>query len=187
MKINAVAIRVGNVLEHKGKLWVVSKTMHTQPGKGGAFMQVEMKDVKSGTKLNERFRSDENVERARLDTKDYQYLYMEGDNLALMDQQTFEQISLPKELLGEAAVFLQDGMNIIVEMYDEKPITATLPEQVVLEITEAEPVVKGQTASSSYKPAILENGVRIMVPPFIEAGTKVVVNTSTQEYIERAK
>lgn len=187
MKINAVSIRVGNVLEHKGKLWVVSKTMHTQPGKGGAFMQVEMKDVKSGTKLNERFRSDESVEQARLDQKDYQYLYMEGDNLALMDQESFEQISLPKDLLGDAAVFLQDGMKLIVEMYDEQPITARLPDQVTLEITEAEPVVKGQTASSSYKPAILENGVRIMVPPFIEAGTRVVVNTSTQEYVERAK
>lgn len=187
MKINAVSIRVGNVLEHKGKLWVVSKTMHTQPGKGGAYMQVEMKDVKSGTKLNERFRSDESVEQARLDQKDYQYLYAEGDNLALMDQESFEQISMSKDLLGDAAVFLQDGMKLIVEMYDEKPISARLPDQVILEIVEADAVVKGQTASSSYKPAILENGVRIMVPPFIEAGTKVVVNTSTQEYVERAK
>lgn len=187
MKINAVQIRPGNVLEHKTKLWVVSKIQHTQPGKGGAFMQVEMKDIQSGTKLNERFRSDETVERARLDQKDYQYLYDEGDTLALMDQQTFEQISVDKALFGDSIVFLQDGMKIIVELYEERPISATLPEHVTLTITEAEPVVKGQTAASSYKPAILENGVRILVPPFIEAGTKVIVNTGTQEYFERAK
>ena len=187
MKINAVQIRPGNVLEHKAKLWVVSKIMHTQPGKGGAYMQVEMKDIKSGTKLNERFRSDETVERARLDQKDYQYLYDEGETLALMDQQTFEQISVDKSLFGDAIVFLQDGMKIIVELHEDKPVSATLPDYVTLEIVESEPVVKGQTASSSYKPAKLENGVRIMVPPFIEAGTKVVVNTATQEYFERAK
>jgi elongation factor P len=187
MKINAVQIRPGNVLEHKNKLWAVSKIMHTQPGKGGAYMQVEMKDIKTGTKLNERFRSDETVERARLDQKDYQYLYDEGETLALMDQESFEQISVDKSLFGDAIVFLQDGMKIIVELHEEKPVSATLPDYVTLQIVEAEPVVKGQTASSSYKPAILENGVRIMVPPFIESGTKVVVNTATQEYFERAK
>lgn len=187
MKINAVQIRPGNVLEHKSKLWVVTKIMHTQPGKGGAYMQVEMKDIKAGTKLNERFRSDETVERARLDQVDYQYLYDEGETLALMDQKSFEQISVEKELFGDAIVFLQDGMKIIVEMHEEKPVSATIPDTVILEIVEAEPVVKGQTASSSYKPAKLENGVRIMVPPFIESGTKVVVNTATQEYMERAK
>ncbi len=187
MKIEAVSIRPGNVLEHKNKLWLVTKIQHTQPGKGGAYMQVEMKDLRSGTKLNERFRSAEAVERARLDTKDYQYLYTDGDMITLMDSETYEQISLHKDLVGESAVFLQDGMKIVLESHDGNPIHASLPEHVALTITEADPVVKGQTAASSYKPAILENGVRVMVPPFIGSGDKVVVNTSSFEYVERAK
>jgi elongation factor P len=187
MKIDGVAIRIGNVLEHKNRLWVVTKTQHVKPGKGGAFNQVEMKDVKSGTKLNERFRSDETVERVRLDQIDYQFLYAEGDKLHFMQQESFEQVELDAEILGERLPFLQDGMMVIVESYEGDPISVEIPEHVTLQITETEPVVKGQTASSSYKPAILSNGVRIMVPPFINVDDKVVVNTTEATYVERAK
>ncbi|MDI9638474.1 elongation factor P [Geitlerinema splendidum] len=187
MKINGNAIRPGNIIQHNNRLWVAVKIQHTQPGKGGAYLQVELKDIRDGTKLNERFRSSESVERVRLDEKEYQFLYEEGDAVALMDQETFEQIHLPKSLLGESLPFLKDGMIITVVSYEGDIVGAELPETVVMEIVEAEPVVKGQTASSSYKPAILENGVRIMVPPHIEAGTKVVVNTADGSYVERAK
>lgn len=188
MKIDGVSIRPGNVLQHKGQLWVVVKTQHTQPGKGGAYMQVEMKDIRNGTKLNERFRSAETVERVRLDQKDYQYLYNDGDMLHFMDQETFEQIALAADVLDEMQqAFLQENMKVIIESHEGEAISVTLPDQVVLEIVEADPVVKGQTAASSYKPAKLENGIRILVPPFIESGTKVVVNTATGEYVERAK
>ncbi len=188
MKIDGVAIRTGNVLQHKGDLYVVTKTQHTQPGKGGAFMQVEMKGVTSGTKLNERFRSDEKVERVRLDQKDYQFLYADGEMLTFMDTDNYEQITLNQDILGDGQLqFLQDGMMVTVESHEGKPLSVTLPEQVTLEIKEADPVVKGQTAASSYKPAVLENGVRIMVPPFISSGEKVVVSTVDSTYIERAK
>ncbi|MDF3047673.1 MAG: elongation factor [Candidatus Midichloriaceae bacterium] len=187
MKIIANDIRVGNLLEHEGKLWVVLKTMHTQPGKGGAFMQVEMKDIRSGTKQNIRFRSSENVTRANLDQKTYQYLYENSGNLELMDKINYEQISLAKDLAGENFAFLQEGMDITVEFYGEEPISITLPELVTLEVEECEPVVKGQTATSSYKPAKLENGVRISVPQFINPGDKIVVRVETKEYMERAK
>jgi len=187
MKINAVSIRPGNVLEHKNKLWAVTKIQHTQPGKGGAYMQVEMKDIKSGTKLNERFRSAEDVERVRLDQKNYQYLYMDGDLLTLMDPDSYEQVSVTKELVGEPIVYLKDGMMISVESYEGKPVSATLPETAVQEVAEADPVVKGQTAASSYKPAVLDNGVRVLVPPFIATGDKIVVRTADSTYVERAK
>ncbi len=188
MKIDGVQVKPGNILEHKGKLWVVTKTQHVKPGKGGAFNQVEMKCITDGTKLNERFRSDEKIERVRLDQKDYQFLYEEGDSLVFMDIQNYEQIQVSKDLLDDdRSKFLQDSMIVQIESYEEKPLGVSLPEQVVLQITETEPVVKGQTAASSYKPAILENGVRVMVPPFIEAGERVVVNTNDIEYVERAK
>lgn len=187
VKIIANDIRPGNILEHNGKLWQVAKIMHTQPGKGGAYMQVEMKDIKTGTKLNERFRSSETVEKARLDTKDFQYLYGDDDSITLMDLESYEQLHVPKTIVGDAAPFLQDGMKIVVELYEEKPLQAYLPETVILEIVEADAVVKGQTAASSYKPAILENGVRVLVPPFIESGTKIVVRTADATYVERAK
>lgn len=187
MKINAIDIRPGNILEHKGKLWAVTKIMHTQPGKGGAYMQVEMKDIKSGTKLSERFRSSENVERARLDQKSFQFLFIEGNNLTLMDMESYEQILVNKDILGDQEPFLQDNMMVTVEFHESEPISATLPDTVILEVTEAEAVVKGQTASSSYKPAILENGVKIMVPPFIGSGDKLVVKTATAEYVKRAE
>lgn len=187
MKISGNAIRPGNIIQHKNRLWVAVKTQHTQPGKGGAYLQVELKDIRDGTKLNERFRSSESVERVRLDEKEYQYLYEEGNSIALMDPESFEQLHLQKNLLGDSLPFLKDGMMLTVVSHEGDIVGAELPESVVMEIVEAEPVVKGQTASSSYKPAILENGVRIMVPPHIEAGVKVVVNTADGTYIERAK
>lgn len=187
MKIDGVSIRIGNVLQHKNRLWVVTKTQHTQPGKGGAYMQVEMKDIRDGTKLNERFRSAETVERVRLDQKDYQYLYDDGDLLHFMNNDDFEQITIKSELVGENVAFLQEGMMVTVESFDNDPIGVQLPTQVTCEIVEADPVVKGQTAASSYKPAVLDNGLRVMVPPFIESGTRIVVNTEDRTYVERAK
>lgn len=187
MKIDAGSIRVGNLLEYEKNLWVVLKTMHTQPGKGGAYMQVEMKDIVNGTKNNVRFRTADTVEKVRLDQKTYQYLFMEGEDVTLMDNETYEQISIAQDLFGDQLKFLQDNMEITVELYDDKPISVLLPETLVVKVKECEPVVKGQTAASSYKPAILENDVRIMVPPFIEAGEKVLIRTADIEYLERAK
>ncbi len=186
MKIQGNEIKPGNVLKHKDQLWVVTKVEHVKPGKGGAYAQVEMKSVVGNTKLNERFRSSEMVERVRLEQKDYQYLYEQGDMLVFMDMETYEQIELPKDFLGDRAAFLQDGMTVTVESHEGKPLGVQLPLHVTLEVVEAEPVVKGQTAASSYKPAVLENGVRIMVPPFISAGEKIVVNTQDLTYVRRA-
>jgi len=188
MKIDGNAIRPGMVIEHQNRLWRAVKTQHTQPGKGGAYLQVELKDVRDGTKLNERFRSSEKVERARLDQKEFQYLYSDGGICTFMDNETYEQISLNEDQIGEDQVaYLQDGMTVIIESHEGDPIAVQLPDTVVLEVTEADAVVKGQTASSSYKPAVLENGVKILVPPHIEAGTRVVVNTAEGTYVERAK
>lgn len=186
MKISGVDIRPGNIIEYEGGLWRAVKIQHTQPGKGGAYMQVELKNLIDGRKTNVRFRSSETVERVRLDTKDFQFLFAEGDQLTFMDKETYDQVSLPRDLLGEAADFLQDGMDVIMETYEEKPISVQLPEQVEALIVEADAVVKGQTASSSYKPAILDNGVRIMVPPHIASGTRVVVDVYEREYVRRA-
>lgn len=187
MKINGNEIKPGNVIEHKGGLWVAVKTNAVKPGKGGAFNQVELKNLIEGTKLNERFRASETVEKIRLEQKDYQYLYAEGDMLVFMDQNTYEQLELQQEFVGERSAFLQNGMGVRVEMYEEKPIGIALPDQVTLEITEADPVVKGQTVSSSYKPAVMENGIRVMVPPFIEAGERIIVDTNEITYIRRAE
>lgn len=187
MKISANSIRPGNVLEHNKKLWVVGKISHTQPGKGGAYIQVEMKSLKDGNKLNERFRSAEDVERAYLDEAVYQFLYMDGDNLTLMDLNSYEQILIAKDLVGDPVVFLQDEMMVTVVSHEGSPIGVQLPEDVTLEVSETEAVVKGQTAASSNKPAILENGVRVMVPPFISTGDKLVIKTADRVYVERAK
>lgn len=187
MKIDGVSIRVGNVLQHKNRLWVVTKTQHTQPGKGGAYMQVEMKDIRDGTKLNERFRSAETVERVRLDQRDFQYLYDDGELLNFMNNEDFEQVTISKELVGDQAAFLKEGMMVVVESFEGDPIGVQLPDQVVCEVMEADPVVKGQTAASSYKPAIIDNGLRVMVPPFIATGDKIVVATADCTYVERAK
>jgi len=186
MKINGNEIRPGNVIEHKGGLWAAVKTQAVKPGKGGAFNQVELKNLIDGTKLNERFRASETVERVRLEQKDYQYLFAEGDMLTFMDLETYDQISLPADFIGERAAFLQDGMTVVLESHEGKPIAVDLPDQVTLEVVEAEPVVKGQTAASSNKPAKLENGMRIMVPPFVEVGEKIIVDTNEIVYLRRA-
>ena len=187
MKINGNAIRPGNIIEHKGRLMRAVKLQQVKPCKGGAFAQIELKDIRDGTKMNERFRADESVERVRLDQVDYQFLFADGDMLTFMHLETFEQIELNADLVGEPLPFLQENMEVTIELYEEEPISISLPESVVLEVTEADAVVKGQTASSSYKPAMLENGVKIMVPPHIGVGTKVVVNTADGTYMERAK
>lgn len=186
MKISGVDIRPGNIIEYEGGIWRAVKTQHTQPGKGGAYMQVEMKNLIDGRKTNVRFRSAEVVERVRLDTKDFQYLYAEDDQLVFMDKENYDQVQLPRDLLGDAAAFLQDGMDVTMELYEDRPISVQLPEQVEATIMEADAVVKGQTASSSYKPAILDNGVRIMVPPHIGTGTRVIVDVYEQSYVRRA-
>ncbi len=186
MKISGVDIRPGNILEYEGGIWKVAKTQHTQPGKGGAFMQVEMKNLIDGRKTNVRFRSQDTVEKVRLDTKDFQYLYAEGDDLVFMDKDSFEQITIAKDVVGEAHEFLQDGMDVVLELWEERPISVELPETIEATIVEADAVVKGQTASSSYKPAILDNGVRVMVPPHITSGTKIVVHVYDREYVRRA-
>ncbi|MDF2373494.1 MAG: elongation factor P [Rhizobiaceae bacterium] len=186
MKINGNEIRPGNVVEHNGSLWVAVKTNAVKPGKGGAFNQVELKNLLDGTKLNERFRASATVEKVRLEQKDFQFLYEQGEMLVFMDNETYEQLELQQEFVGDRAKFLQDGMKVTVELYEEKPIGIRLPDQVVLTIAEADPVVKGQTATSSYKPAVMENGVRVMVPPFIDAGERILVDTNEITYIRRA-
>jgi elongation factor P len=183
MKISGVDIRPGNILEYEKGIWKVAKTQHTQPGKGGAFMQVEMKNLIDGRKTNVRFRSQDTVERVRLDTKDFQYLYAEGDSLVFMDKDNYDQIQLPADLLGDAAAFLQDGMEVSLEMWEDRPISVQLPDQVEATIVEADAVVKGQTASSSFKPALLDNGVRVMVPPHIGSGTRIVVDVYERTYV----
>ncbi len=187
MKINGNAIRPGNIIEHKGRLWAAVKIMHTQPGKGGAYAQVELKDIRSGTKLNERFRSAETVERVRLDEKEHQFLYAEDEQLTFMDNETYEQITLDASTLGEQVVYLRDGMTVTILSFEGEPISVQLPDMVTLAITETEAVIKGQTASSSFKPAILENGVRVMVPPHVAVGTRVIVATADGAYRERAR
>ena len=186
-KINAIDLRPGNVLEHDNKLWLVLKRDIVQPGKGGAFTQIEIRDLRSGNKATERFRTQETVERVRLDEKEMQFLYMEGDQATFMDNDSFEQVSVPRELIGDPADFLQDGMVCEVMLYEGTPLSVEMPPSVVLEVVEADPVVRGQTASSSYKPGRLENGRRVMIPPHIEAGTRIVVSTADGSYVERAK
>lgn len=186
MKINGNEIRIGNVIEHKGGLWVAVKTQHVKPGKGGAFAQVELKNLIDNSKLNERFRSAETVEKIRLEQKDYQYLYEVDGMLTFMDTTTYDQIELQADFVGERAAFLQDGMEVTVESHEGRPLGISLPDQVTLEVTETEPVVKGQTAASSNKPATMENGVRVMVPPFVNTGDKIVVDTNEVTYVKRA-
>jgi elongation factor P len=186
MKINGNEIRPGNVIEHNNSLWVAVKTQAVKPGKGPAYNQVELKNLINGSKLNERFRSSETVEKVRLEQKDFQFLYPQGDMLVFMDTDTYEQMELQQEFVGERSAFLQDGMKVVLEMHEGRAIGISLPDQVTLTIVEADPVVKGQTAASSYKPAVLENGVRILVPPFVTAGEKVIVDTNEMAYVKRA-
>lgn len=187
MKINAINIRPGNVLDYEGKLVVVTKIDIIQPGKGNAVIQVDMRDVRTGIKTNNRWRTQESVERVRLDEAQMQFLYADGDMLTFMDNENFEQTTVNKESLGDAAIYLQEGMVCTVTSFEGDPISVVLPQHVTLEVVEAEPVVKGQTASSSFKPAILENGAKTMVPPHISTGTRVVVSTEDGSYVERAK
>ena len=187
MKLNGNAIRPGNVIEHQGRLWVAVKISHVKPGKGGAFAQVELRDIRDGTKLNERFRSSETVERVILQEGTSSFLYREGDMLVFMDSESFEQIEVNAAMVGDQAAFLQDGMAVTVNSHEGEPISIQLPDTVIMEVIEADAVVKGQTASSSYKPAVLENGVRVMVPPHIEMGTRIVVKPEDGSYVERAK
>ena len=185
-KINGNEIRPGNVLEHNDGLWVAVKLEHVKPGKGGAFAQVELKNLRNGSKLNERFRSADKVERVRLEQKDQQFLYETDGMLTFMDTETYEQIELPADLLGERRPFLQDGMVAQIEYYESEALNVTLPQKVTCKVVETEPVVKGQTASKSFKPATLDNGMRIMVPPFISNEEDIVVDTESMEYSERA-
>ncbi|MEX6632556.1 elongation factor P [Hyphococcus lacteus] len=186
MKINGNEIRPGNVIEHQGGLWAAVKINAVKPGKGPAYAQVELKNLIDGRKMNERFRASETVERVRLEQKDHTYLYKEGDMLVFMDQENYEQVSIPTDMIGDRAAFLQDGMAVTIESHEGRPIGVALPEHVALEITETEPTVKGQTASSSYKPSTVDNGLRIMVPPYMSVGEKIIVNTETLEYVKRA-
>jgi elongation factor P len=187
MKINGNEIRPGNVIEHQSSLWVAVKAQAVKPGKGPAYAQVELKNLINGSKLNERFRASETVERVRLEQQDYQFLYREGDRLVFMDSETYEQLEIAEDFVGERAAFLQDGMIVTVESHEGRPIGISLPDHVTLQVTEADAVVKGQTASASYKPAMLENGVRVMVPPFIVAGERVIVDTNEITYVRRAE
>ncbi len=187
MKQLAGSIRIGWVIEYKGKAWTVTKAQHIKPGKGGAFMQVEMKAVEEGTKTNERFRTEDSVEKLMVEEKDCQFLFEDSNGLTFMESETFEQFTMPSDILGDSRPFMTDGMTVYINFIDGKPISVELPMQVVCTVVETEPVVKGQTASSSYKPSILDNGVRVMVPPFINTGDKIVVATTDATYVERAK
>ena len=186
MKIDGNEIKVGNILEIDNKLWKVLKTQHTQPGKGGAYIQAELKEIKEGTKMNNRFRSSESVERAILDEKQFQYLYEDNQKYIFMDQKTFEQIELGSDLIPESqSKYLIENDNIILQFYNEKAVGLELPSNITLKVIETEGVVKGQTAASSYKPALLDNGVNILVPPFIENGDDIIVDTRTIEYVKK--
>ena len=184
--MNVNDISIGNVIIYNGKYCMVTKREHVKPGKGGAFLQVEMKDIKTGNKVMNRFNTTDVVEKANMEDKQYQFQYMDGDNLALMDMETYEQISLNKDLCGASFQFLQEGMDVNVEYCDGEAIRIRLPEKVVVEIESTEATVKGQTATASYKPAILKNGVRVMVPPFITTDDKIIVRTEDATYVERA-
>jgi elongation factor P len=185
MKQQANLIRAGQVIEHEGRRWTVLKQQIITPGKGGAFIQVEMRDLKSGNKTNERWRTADTVERLMTEEKEYTYSYTDGTNLVLMDPESYEQAMIPAELLGDMAPFLQDNMAVTVDLVEGDPVGIHLPATVILEVVEADPVVKGQTAASSYKPARLSNGVKTSVPPFVETGEKIVVRTEDASYVER--
>ena len=186
MKINAGEIRVGMLLEYKNDLWQVLKTQHVKPGKGGAFAQVEMKSVNKNTKLNERFRSSETVEKASLEEINYNFLYEDENNFFFMEPKSFEQIEIKKNVIGEKGKLLTENLEVVVSFYNESPISVNLPNQVTCKIEKTDATLKGQTVSSSYKPAILDNGLSIQVPPFIEAGDNVIIDTRNLEYLKKA-
>jgi elongation factor P len=185
MKINAGEIRVGMLLEYRNDLWQVLKTQHVKPGKGGAFAQVEMKSVGKNTKLNERFRSSETVEKASLEEANFNYLYTDDNNYIFMDPKTFEQKEIKKDIIGDKGKLLTENLNVIISFHNESPISVELPNQVICKIETTDVALKGQTVSSSYKPAILDNGLSIQVPPFVEAGDEIIIDTRNLEYIKK--
>ena len=187
MKVNGNTIKPGNVIEHKNGLWVAVKTSHVKPGKGGAFAQIELRNLKDGTKLNERFRSSENIEKVILEEVSHVFLYKENENLIFMNNKTFEQISVNKNMIGDQSAFLQDGMDVIINTFNIEVVSVNMPDNCIEEVVEADAVIKGQTVSSSFKPAILSNGIKVMVPGHIEVGSKIVVRPSDSSYIEKAK
>lgn len=187
MKVQANTLRPGHVIEHQGRQYAIVKYDLILPGKGNAFIAVDMRDVQTGVKTNERWRTADTVEKLTTDERACTLLFTEGDLMTLMDTETYEQFTVPQEMAGDAAVFLTDGMEVMVDRVEGTPVGVRPPQQVTLTVAEADAVVKGQTASSSYKPAVMENGVKVMVPPHIEAGTRIVVSTADSTYVERAK
>tara|TARA_B100000674_G_scaffold184554_1_gene149555 strand:+ start:319 stop:879 length:561 start_codon:yes stop_codon:yes gene_type:complete len=185
MKINATEIRVGMILEYKDDLWEVLKTNHVKPGKGGAFAQVEMKSLNKSTKLNERFRSSETIEKASLEEIKFNFLYNDGQTYHFMNPDSFEQIDLNKNLVGEKSKLLSENLEVVINFYNDKAISLILPNQIECKIETTDAALKGQTVSSSYKPAILDNGLNIQVPPFIESGDKIIIDTRTMEYVKK--
>jgi elongation factor P len=185
MKISGNEIRVGMLIEHKNDLWQVLKTQHVKPGKGGAFAQVEMKNVNRNTKLNERFRSSDTVEKASLDEIKFNFLYQDETNYYFINQKSFEQINIKKNIVGEKGKMLTDNLEVNISFYNDKPLVVDLPNQVTCKITSTDVALKGQTVSSSYKPATLDNGINIQVPPFIESGDAIIVDTRTIEYVKK--
>ena len=185
MKISGNEIKTGMIIEHNNDLWEVLKTQHVKPGKGGAFNQVEMKSVNKSTKLNERFRSSDNVERAIVEEIDYNFLYEDKEEFYFINNKTFEQLNIKKELMGEKSKFLKEGLDVKISLYEELPIKIDLPNQITCKIETTDAAIKGQTAASSYKPALLENGVNILVPPFVESGDSIIVDTRTIEYVKK--
>ena len=187
MKITAIEIKPGMIIEHKNDYWNVLKTQHVKPGKGGAFNQVELKSVIKGTKLNERFRSSEFVEKAEVEEKKFNFLYIDGENCHFMDNTNFEQVEIPKSIIGEQYKLLKENLEVSISFMEEKPISVELPNNIECTIETTDVAIKNQTASSSYKPAILENGIKIMVPPFIDADDKIILDTRTLEYVKKVK
>ena len=185
MKLYASEIRVGMLIEYKNDLWQVLKTQHVKPGKGGAFAQVEMKSVNKNTKLNERFRSSESVEKASLDETKFNYLYGDETDYHFMNPKSYEQINIKKEVVGEKGKMLTENLEVSISFYNEEPLMVELPNQVTCVVETTDVALKGQTVSSSYKPATLDNGINIQVPPFIDSGDKIIVDTRTMEYIKK--
>ena len=187
MKVNGNNLKAGMIVSHKGGMWKVISTQSVKPGKGGAFAQVELKNLKDSTKLNERFRSSEVVERLYVETRSFQYSYSDGDTYHFMDTNTYEQISLDKNIISELNIFLQDNMVVSIEFIENNPVSIKLPEHIIEEVTDTEAVIKGQTAASAFKRAVLSNGYKIMVPPHIENGTRIVISTTNFSSVEKAK
>lgn len=188
MRISANKIKIGNILDYKDALWQVAKNPeHTKPGKGGAYVQVEIKNLRTGTKLNQRFSATDNVEKAFLERKKMQYLYVEGNQLVFMDPDSFERLMLDKDLIGEKFPLLTDGMDLEVEFYKEDPLSIKLPAHIIVEVAETDPVIKGATVTSLYKPALLTNGLKVLVPPYLVSREKIVIKSEDLTFVERAK